>query len=50
MEENLQQSPVIVFLKKIWPFVYRVINGVIYFIFSVIRSMFRMAIEMIKGS
>jgi len=49
MQDNLQESPFIIFVKKIWPFIYRVINGIVYFILSVIRSMFRIAIEMIKG-
>jgi len=49
MQDNLQQSPAIIFLKKIWPFVYRVINGIIYFIIMLIRGFFRNAITMIKG-
>ncbi|HVA96682.1 MAG TPA: hypothetical protein VND99_03425 [Candidatus Acidoferrales bacterium] len=50
MEDNQQSpSPVIVFLKKIWPFVYRVINGILYFLLSLIRGFFKMAFQMIKG-
>jgi len=50
MEENKQQSPFIVLLKKIWPFIYRVINTVIFFLLSLIRGFFRMAFQMIKGN
>lgn len=50
MEENVQQSPFIVLLKKIWPFIYRVINRVVYFIIMLIRNFFRDAIRSIKGS
>ncbi|HWY80132.1 MAG TPA: hypothetical protein VNW29_07280 [Candidatus Sulfotelmatobacter sp.] len=49
MENNLQQSPIIVFMKKVWPFIYRVINGIIYFIIMLIRNFFKDAIRMIKG-
>ena len=49
MEENQQQSPFIVLLKKIWPFIYRVINAVVYFIIMIIRNFFKDAIRMIKG-
>ncbi len=49
MQDNLQQSPFIVFMKKIWPFVYRVINAVLYFLIMVIKNFVRDAIESIKG-
>jgi hypothetical protein len=50
MDENQRQpSPVMVILKKIWPFIYRVINTVLYFLLSLIRGFFKMAFQMIKG-
>jgi len=50
MQDNLQQSPFIIFLKKIWPFFYRVLNGILYFLFMLIKGFFRNAIQMIKGT
>jgi len=49
MQENQAQSPFIVFLKKIWPFIYRVINGILYFVMMLIRNFVRDAIQSIKG-
>jgi len=50
MEDNIQpESPVIVFFKKIWPFLYRVTYSILYFFLSLFRGFFRMAVEMIKG-
>lgn len=49
MQENTQQSRFIIFMKKIWPFVYRVINIIIYSLFHMIRNFFKDAIRMIKG-
>lgn len=49
MQENVQQSPFIIFLKKIWPFFYRVLNGIIYWLAQLIRGFFKNAIQMIKG-
>lgn len=50
MQDNTQQSPVVIFLKKIWPFFHRVLNGVFYFLISLIKGFFQNAIQMIKGS
>jgi len=50
MQDNQQQSPFIVFMKKIWPFVYRVINAIFYFLIMLIRNFVRDAIQSIKGS
>jgi hypothetical protein len=36
--------------KKIWPTIYRVINGGIYFLLYLIKSIGRMSIDQIKGS
>lgn len=49
MNENLQQSRVIIILKQIWPFVYRAINSIFYFIVNLIKYFFKNAIKMIKG-
>lgn len=50
MQENMQQSRVMIFLKKIWPFINRVINGIVYFIISLIKGFFKTAMQMIKGA
>jgi hypothetical protein len=49
MQENVQQSPVLVLLKKIWPFINKILNAVFYFLISLIKSFFKNAITMIKG-
>ncbi len=49
MEENSQQSKFIIFLRKIWPFIYRVLNSTFYFILGIIKYFFKNAIAMIKG-
>jgi hypothetical protein len=49
MQENQVESPFIVFMKKIWPFLYRVINAVIYFVIMLIKNFVRDAIQSIKG-
>jgi hypothetical protein len=49
MQDNQVQSSFIVFLKKIWPFIYRVINTSLYFVMMLIRNFFKDAINMIKG-
>jgi hypothetical protein len=49
MQDNLRQSRVIIVLRQIWPFVYRVINAVFYFIINLIKYFFKNAIKMIKG-
>jgi hypothetical protein len=49
MQENTKVSPIILVLKKAWPYIYRVINSSIYFIATVIRSIFKGIIEQIKG-
>lgn len=48
MQENTQQSQFIIILKKIWPYIYRVINTVLYFIIMIIKNFFKDAIRMIK--
>ncbi|MBA3723517.1 MAG: hypothetical protein H0W89_01325 [Candidatus Levybacteria bacterium] len=50
MQENVQQHPIILFLRKIWPYVSRVINTVLYFIISLIKNFFKIAMQMIKGN
>jgi hypothetical protein len=49
MQENQVESPFIVLLKKIWPFIYRVINGILYFLIMIIKNFVRDAIQSIKG-
>ncbi|HSX08644.1 MAG TPA: hypothetical protein VLF93_00645 [Candidatus Saccharimonadales bacterium] len=49
MQDNQVQSPYIVFLKKIWPYVYRVINTTLYFIINLIKNFVRDAIQSIRG-
>lgn len=49
MQENQQQLPVIVLLKKVWPYIYRVINAIFYFIIMLIKNFVRDAIRSIKG-
>ena len=49
MQDNLQGNPVINFLKKIWPYIYRIINGIFYFIFSIIKNGVKSGIDQIKG-
>lgn len=50
MQDNVQQSKFMIFLKKIWPYINRAINTVVYFTISVIRSFFKSAMQMIKGN
>ena len=49
MEENQQQNPWIVRLKKIWPTIYRILNTVFYFILSVIKNIVNGIISQLKG-
>lgn len=37
------------YLKSIWPTVYRIINGAFYFLLSLIKTFFKVAIEEFKG-
>jgi hypothetical protein len=50
MQENVQQSKFMIIMKKIWPYINRVLNAVVYFIIQIIRNFFKSAIEMIKGT
>lgn len=49
MQENLRQSQIINFLKQIWPYIYRLLNAVFYYIMGIIKYFFKNAIKMIKG-
>jgi len=49
MNENQQQSRLIVILKQIWPYVYRIINAIFYFIMNLIKTFFKYGVRMIKG-
>lgn len=49
MQENIQQSRVVIILKKIWPAIYRVINSTLYFIMSLIKTFFKDTMRMIQG-
>ena len=37
-------------LKQIWPTVYRVINGIIYFLLHFLKNLVQLSIKQIKGS
>ena len=37
------------YLKEVWPTIYRIINGGLYFIFTVIREFVRLAWQEIRG-
>lgn len=50
MEQNVQESPIIRFFKKIWPSVNRITNSIIYFLLSTLKSIMKVAIEQIKGA
>ena len=49
MQENTKVSPIVLALKKAWPYIYRFINTCIYFISTVIRSIVKGIVEQIKG-
>lgn len=49
MQDNIQQSKFMIILKKIWPVINRVLNGVFYFIVTIIKNFFKDAFRMIKG-
>jgi len=50
MFQNTQQNPIIVFLKNIWPAIYRVINTIIYWILQLIKGIFKGIMDQIKGT
>ncbi len=45
----MNKERLLAYLKAIWPTVYRIINGGIYFILNLIKTFFRLAMEEIKG-
>ncbi|MDP2649395.1 MAG: hypothetical protein Q8P10_00970 [bacterium] len=45
----MKQSGFYYFFKKIWPTVYHIINGLLYFILSLIKDIIKFAIQQIKG-
>jgi hypothetical protein len=49
MQDNIQQSPIIRFFKKIWPATQRIINNILYFIVGIIKSIFKGAADQFKG-
>lgn len=49
MEENLQQSRILILLKRIQPVFVRIFNSIFYFIISVIKSIFKGIIDQFKG-
>lgn len=49
MQENIQQSKVVIVLKKIWPAIYRVINTSVYFLLSLIKTFFKDVMRSISG-
>jgi hypothetical protein len=50
MKENTQESEFIRLLKKIWPFINRVVNTSFYFIMSLIKGIAKGISDQIKGS
>jgi len=42
-------NPIIVFLKKIWPTVYRIINSFFYFLITLIKKIITLSIKQIKN-
>jgi hypothetical protein len=49
LQDNLQVNPVIRFLKNAWPYVYKVINGSLYFVLSIIKSSVKAGVDQMKG-
>lgn len=45
----MNQNPFIIILKQIWPTIYRIINGFIYFVINLIKSTVVYAIRQIKN-
>lgn len=45
-----QPNQFTVILKQIWPTVYRIINGSLYFLLTTCKSIIKMSIDQIKGS
>jgi len=37
------------YLKAVWPTIYRIINGGLYFLYTLIREFFRLAMQEIRG-
>ncbi len=50
MQENVQESSFMRLLKKVWPFINKVLNNIVYFFMSLIKGFFKNAIQMIKGN
>jgi hypothetical protein len=50
MEENLQENKYIVFLKQIWPTIARVVNIVLYTIFTFLKNSVNYIISQIRNS
>lgn len=48
MEEQTP-NPVVVALKKVWPTIYRIVNGFFYFLLSFLKNSVKNAIAQIRG-
>ncbi len=46
---NQEDSQFKIFLINIWPKVYRIINGFLYFLLNLIRAIVKIAINQLKG-
>ncbi|MGH7204166.1 MAG: hypothetical protein ACREHC_07010 [Candidatus Levyibacteriota bacterium] len=49
MQGNVQESRYMRALKKVWPFINRVLNSTVYFILSLIKTFFKDTLRMIQG-
>lgn len=45
----MRQSPIMVALKKAWPFINRVINSIFYLIITIIKNIAQGVMEQFKG-
>ncbi len=49
MQQNMQASRIALVWKKIEPTIVRAVNNIVYFIFGVIKSVFRGIMDQFKG-
>ena len=45
----MRENKFLIFLQRIWPTIYRIINGLVYFILNFIKKFISLVIEQIKG-
>jgi len=46
---NQEKSQIKIILINVWPAVYRIINGFLYFLLNLVRAIVKMAINQLKG-